>query len=75
MLSSSPSKIHEPLVTGVSGDPCTGDSARKPRNTRGCQYTSSAFARFCADNQIKTSAGRTGVCWDNAAPRNRFLPP
>jgi len=35
MLSSSPSKIHEPRVTGVSPRPTTSDSARKLRNTRG----------------------------------------
>jgi hypothetical protein len=34
-LSSSPSKIHEPGVTGVSPRPTTSDSARKLRNTRG----------------------------------------
>src|SRR3954454_683033 len=34
MLSSSPSKIHEPRVTGVSPRPTTSDSARKMRNTR-----------------------------------------
>jgi hypothetical protein len=34
MLSSSPSKIHEPRVTGVSPRPTTSDSARKLRNTR-----------------------------------------
>src|SRR3954467_5841083 len=33
MLSSSPSKIHEPLVIGVS--PRASDSTRKLRNTRG----------------------------------------
>ena len=33
MLSSSPSKIHEPRVTGVSPRPTTSDSARKLRNT------------------------------------------
>ena len=35
MLSSSPSKIHEPLVTGVSPRPTDQRGARKLRNTRG----------------------------------------
>src|SRR5688500_17770247 len=39
---------------------------------RGCQYTSHEFARFCADNQIQASVGRTGVCWDNAAAESFF---
>jgi transposase InsO family protein len=39
---------------------------------RGCQYTSRAFARFCADRQIRVSVGRTGVCWDNAAAESFF---
>ena len=39
---------------------------------RGCQYTSSEFARFCVDNRIRTSVGRTGVCWDNAAAESFF---
>jgi putative transposase len=39
---------------------------------RGCQYTSAEFARFCADNRIQPSVGRTGVCWDNAAAESFF---
>jgi transposase InsO family protein len=39
---------------------------------RGCQYTSAEFARFCAANKIRTSVGRTGVCWDNAAAESFF---
>jgi putative transposase len=30
------------------------------------------FAQFCARNQIRTSVGRTGVCWDNAAAESFF---
>ena len=36
------------------------------------QYTSAEFARFCADNRIQPSVGRTGVCWDNAAAESFF---
>ena len=39
---------------------------------RGCQYTSTEFHRFCKDNLIRTSLGRTGVCWDNAAAESFF---
>ena len=39
---------------------------------RGCQYTSAELAAFCARNQIRTSVGRTGVCWDNAAAESFF---
>jgi putative transposase len=31
---------------------------------RGCQYTSHEFAQFCKENLVRTSVGRTGVCWD-----------
>src|SRR5213076_834473 len=34
---------------------------------RGTQYTSAEFALFCMDHHVRTSVGRTGVCWDNAA--------
>jgi len=39
---------------------------------RGCQYTSREFAQFCTDNRVRTSVGRTGVCWDNAAAESFF---
>jgi putative transposase len=39
---------------------------------RGAQYTSAEFARFCQAHGIKTSVGRTGVCWDNAAAESFF---
>jgi transposase InsO family protein len=39
---------------------------------RGCQYTSAEFAKFCKGNHIRTSLGRTGVCWDNAAAESFF---
>lgn len=42
---------------------------------RGCQYTSAEFIRFCADNRIQPSVGRTGVCWDNAAAESFFATP
>ena len=27
---------------------------------------------FCLENQVRTSVGRTGVCWDNAAAESVF---
>jgi putative transposase len=39
---------------------------------RGCQYTSAAFIEFCTGANIRTSTGRTGVCWDNAAAESFF---
>ena len=39
---------------------------------RGCQYTSAEFARFCKDKHVRTSLGRTGVCWDNAVAEAFF---
>ena len=39
---------------------------------RGTQYTSAQFAAFCAGKHVRTSVGRTGVCWDNAAAESFF---
>ena len=39
---------------------------------RGTQYTSAEFARYCAARRVRTSVGRTGVCWDNAAAESFF---
>ncbi len=39
---------------------------------RGTQYTSAEFSLFCKKNQVRTSVGRTGVCWDNAAAESFF---
>jgi putative transposase len=39
---------------------------------RGAQYTSAEFAAFCTRQRVRTSVGRTGVCWDNAAAESFF---
>lgn len=39
---------------------------------RGTQYTSAAFAAYCARVKVRPSMGRTGVCWDNAAAESFF---
>lgn len=36
------------------------------------QYTSTEFADFCDQINVRTSVGRTGVCWDNAAAESFF---
>src|SRR4051794_6070655 len=61
MLSSSPSKIHEPRVTGVSPRPTTSDSARKLRNTRARNSANRALAALSLarrDGPGKLIAGR-----------------
>ena len=39
---------------------------------RGTQYTSHEFAKFCKDNKIRRSLGRTGICYDNAVAESFF---
>jgi transposase InsO family protein len=39
---------------------------------RGTQYTSAEFTRYCQHKRVRTSLGRTGVCWDNAAAESFF---
>jgi putative transposase len=39
---------------------------------RGTQYTSTIFAEYCANNGIRRSLGRTGICYDNAVSESFF---
>jgi transposase InsO family protein len=39
---------------------------------RGCQYTSSQFADFCALNGVRRSMGRRATCFDNAVTESFF---
>jgi len=39
---------------------------------RGAQYKSTSFTVFCAGKRVRTSLGRTGGCWDNAAAESFF---
>ena len=39
---------------------------------RGGQYGSHAYRRLCARYRIRRSAGRTGICWDNALAESVF---
>jgi transposase InsO family protein len=51
---------------------------RKPKrkvifhSDRGTQYTSDQFVKFCKNNNITRSMGRTGVCFDNAVAESFF---
>jgi putative transposase len=36
------------------------------------QDTWADFARWCRTHQVRTSVGRTGVCWDSAAAESFF---
>ena len=63
------------LVTDALAMAVTGGQAPAGvifHSDRGCQYTSHEFTRFCADNGVRASVGRTGVCWDNAAAESFF---
>jgi transposase InsO family protein len=42
------------------------------RSVESTQYTAREFAQFCKDKHARTSVGRTGVCWDNAAAESFF---
>jgi transposase InsO family protein len=33
---------------------------------RGPQYGSNDYLEFCQTHQLRPSAGRTGICWDNS---------
>ena len=39
---------------------------------RGTQYTSGAFAAYCAEHDIRRSLGKTGICYDNAVSVSTF---
>ncbi len=39
---------------------------------RGAQYTSAEFHQYCQRIGVRTSIGRTGVCWDNAVAESFF---
>ena len=39
---------------------------------RGSQYTSKEFARYCRQNRVRRSVGRTGSCFDNSVAESWF---
>ncbi|MEU6407863.1 integrase core domain-containing protein [Microbispora sp. NPDC046933] len=39
---------------------------------RGCQYTSTTYARLAERLGIRLSVGRRGQCWDNALAESLF---
>jgi putative transposase len=48
------------------------DAGAVSHSDRGARYTSGEFFRYCQKNTVRTSVGRTGVCWDNAAAESFF---
>ena len=42
------------------------------RSIESAQSTSAQFALFCKDNRVRTSVGRTGICYDNAVAESFF---
>jgi putative transposase len=63
---------HRKTIQGGGTQHTHHDPLDKQESIRGAQYTSTEFARFCTDNRVRTSVGRTGVCWDNAAAESFF---
>lgn len=48
-------------------NPATGPTQRVIFHAdRGCQYTSAQLADVATELNVRSSVGRTGVCWDNA---------
>lgn len=39
---------------------------------RGTQYTSTEFDKYCRENDISRSLGKTGICYDNAVSESTF---
>jgi putative transposase len=64
------SLITEALQMAIDGGHVQRDAIF--HSDRGTQYTSAEFALFCKNNHVRTSVGRTGVCWDNAAAESFF---
>jgi putative transposase len=64
------SLIVDALAMAVDGGHVRTDAIF--HSDRGTQYTSGEFAMFCTENRVRTSVGRTGVCWDNAAAESFF---
>lgn len=63
------------LITDALDMAVTGGHVRAGavfHSDRGTQYTSAQFALFCKGKNVRTSVGRTGVCWDNAAAESFF---
>lgn len=64
------SLVIDALQMAIDADHVAGDAIF--HSDRGAQYTSAEFTRWCKNNQVRTSLGRTGVCWDNAAAESFF---
>ncbi|MDZ7914512.1 MAG: IS3 family transposase [Rhodococcus sp. (in: high G+C Gram-positive bacteria)] len=64
------SLIVDALQMAVTGGHVRTDAVF--HSDRGSQYTSTRFAEFAESKDVRTSVGRTGVCWDNAAAESFF---
>jgi len=51
------------MAIGARGGEARGVLAHADRGT---QYTSYDYLEFCADNHVRASVGRTGICYDNS---------
>ena len=58
--------------TEVYCDPASVLSRRRLNSDRGSNYTSAQFARTLENHGIGQSAGRTGICYDNAMAESFF---
>jgi len=69
------SHMRTSLVTGALAMAITHGHIQQGavfHSDRGTQYASAEFTRFCQAHGVRTSVGRTGVCWDNAAAESFF---
>jgi len=64
------SLVVDALAMAVDGGHVGSDAIF--HSDRGAQYTSRELAMYCRQNHIRTSVGRTGVCWDNAVAESFF---
>lgn len=64
------SLIVDALQMAVTGGHVRTDAVF--HSDRGSQYTSTRIAEFAESKDVRTSVGRTGACWDNAAAEPFF---
>ena len=60
-----------PSKRSTSTYACSNKPVLRPP-VKSAQYTSHEFAKFCKNNKIRRSLGRTGICYDNAVAESFF---